>query len=270
MDSGSAGSEDTHIISTDAAAETIAVPSQQAAPAAPLEGAPTEVVAPAEATVAVSATEVAPPAAGPLDSENGAAVPQSAPVKRNLMALLGVILAIPVWPAGLVLSTLGLLNASARKTGKILSIVGLVLSVLTGAAVIAELAQATSTVSDSTALDAGCKNVEAKLPADLATLKADTTTLTSNIDSATSSDNSIETVSGDLAAIQTDLTDAAGKATHPDVKSDLNTMNTQLQAIAAMLSDIQKHSASSEGAAAAALTTLTGTDSHIDSLCSSY
>lgn len=273
-----------------AAAPTEVVPVATAAPAEVVPvAAATEVVpvapAPLDQAYAAAATELVPVAgapleqtlypsgsypAGPFDPAYAMAAPPSAPAKRNLMALLGVILAIPVWPVGLVLSTLGLLSAFTRKTGKVLAIVGLVLSVLTGGAVIAELAQATSTVSASTALDAGCKNFEAKLPADLATLKADTATLTSNIDSAATSNSSIQTISGDLTAIGSDLNNAAGEATHADVKSDLNKMITQLQSVSAMLSAIQNHSTSSEGAAAAALTTLAGTDTEIDSLCSSY
>jgi len=256
----------------------------------PVSGAATEVVAaqvvaaaaPGAAPVeqayaeAVQYAEAAPypqyAAAVPFDAGYGEAVAPGAPApgRRNVLALLGLILAVPVWPAGLVLSTLELLNAFTRRTGKVVAVIGLVLSAVVGGAVIAELAQATSTVSASTALDEGCENIEAKLPADLATLKADTATLTSNKDSASSSNSSIETVSGDVGAIGTDLTSASGQATHADVVSDLNKMNAQLQAFSTTLSDIQNHSTSSEGATAAALTTLSSTDADLDALCSSY
>ncbi|WP_034263351.1 hypothetical protein [Actinospica robiniae] len=313
MDSEPAGDESTQVVGIEAAAaETIAVLPQQAAPAdaepaAPAEQVATEVVAVAAAVAAPEpaapleqvATDIVPVAAAiapeptaPLQPGYGAPVPYAAPYatqfagmpfdpalagalppapkQRNVLAVLGVIFAVLIWPVGLILSTLGLLKAYSRKTGKVLSIIGLVVSVIVGGGVIALVSQATSTVSSSTALDEGCKSVESKLPADLATLKADTATLTSNKDSASSSNSSITTVSSDIAAIGTDLTEASGRATHAPVKGDLDKMNSQLQALSTALDNIQNHSTASEGAAAAALTTLSGTGKDLDALCSSY
>jgi hypothetical protein len=186
------------------------------------------------------------------------------------LALLGLILAVPVWPVGLVLSALGLFAALTRRTGKILAIIGLVLSIATGGAAIALLANATSTVQASTALDPGCADIETSLGDELATLKSDASTLESNENSATTANNSIGIVAGDLATIETELTTASTEATHDDVKTDLGTMSTKVQAVQTALNDIEGHSTNSEGAAAAALATLQSTETNLDGLCSSY
>jgi len=232
-----------------------------------------------ESTQIVSSTAAPADSAGPLPVQGPVEVPLDpalfgvAPVAaapRNYLALLGVILAVPLWPVGLVLSALGLFNAVARRTGKVMAIIGLVLSVVTGGAIVAALTSATSTVAASTALDPGCISIEANLATELATLKTDTATLEANENSASSSNSSIGTVNADLSAIQADLTTAIGGATHADVKSDLNTMTTQVQAVGTSLTGIQGHSTSSEGAAAAALTTLQSTDANLDARCATY
>lgn len=190
--------------------------------------------------------------------------------RRNRLALLGVILAVPVWPAGLVLSALGLFNAVNRRTGKTVAVIGLVLSVATGCAIVAVVADATSTVAASAALDPGCTGIEATLNADMATVKADVAVLQADGDDAASSNEAIGTVTTDLSGIEADLTTAGEAATHADVKSDLSTMNTQLQTVGNDLTGIQRHSTGSEGAAAAALTTLARTGATLDALCATY
>lgn len=189
---------------------------------------------------------------------------------RNPQALWGVILAVPLWPAGLVLSALGLFNAVNRRTGKALAVTGLILSAAVGVAIVAALADATSTVAASTALDPGCASIEANLSAHLATLKADAATLESDGGNAGSSAGSIDTVDVDLGSVESDLTTAGGDATHARVKSDLTTMNTQVQAVAGALAGIKGHSTGSEGAAAAALATLQSTGADLDTLCAAY
>jgi hypothetical protein len=189
---------------------------------------------------------------------------------RNILALLGLIFAIPVWPAGLVLSTLGLFKAVSRRTGKLVAVIGLVLSVATGGALIAGLAAASSAVAASTALDPGCVSVESHLTADITTLQTDAATLQSDKDSASSSNDSITTVSTDLSTIEGDLATAGGVATHDDVKTDLADMQAQVQAVGKALTAVQSHSKSSDGAAAAALTTLRSTDADLGALCAAY
>lgn len=189
---------------------------------------------------------------------------------RNMLALLGLIFAIPVWPAGLVLSALGLFKAVSRRTGKAVAVVGLVLSIATGGVLIAGLAAASSTVAASTALDPGCASIEAHLASDITTLQTDTAGMQSDKDSASSSNGSIGTVNTDLSAIQAELTAASGVATHSDVKSDLNDMQTQVGEVGKALIAVQAHSRSSDGAAAAALTTLQSTDADLGALCAAY
>jgi hypothetical protein len=175
-----------------------------------------------------------------------------------------------VWPVGLILSALGLFNAVSRRTGKVIAIIGVVLSVVTGGAVIAGLSAATSTVAASTALDAGCISVDSSLATDLASLKTDAAALESEKDSASTSSNAIGIVNTDLSAIEGDLATASGKATHDNVKNDLDSMNTQVQVVGKALTAILAHSTSSDGAASAALTTLQSTDTDLNALCASY
>ncbi len=240
----------------------------QAAGPAPLE-APLNPAAPA-APVGWGAQPAGPApyyAAPPFGVEPVEPVPAKS---RNVLALLGLILAVPVWPAGLILSALGLFTAVSRRTGKVMAIIGLVLSVVTGGAIIAGLAAATSAVAASTALDPGCTSVDSSLATDLASLKTDATALESEKDSASTSSNSIGIVNTDLSAIEGDLATASGKATHATVKSDLDSMNTQVQVVGKALTAIVAHSTSSDGAASAALTTLQGKDADLDALCAAY
>jgi hypothetical protein len=226
---------------------------------------PTESFAPPSALL--------PPALVPPAPTYDGAMPQvmAAPrAPRNSLALLGVILAVPFWPAGLVLSTFGLFNAVSRRTGKVMAVIGLTLSVVTGGAVIAALALANSAVSSSTALDPGCAAIESSLPGDMATLKTDTAGLSSVQDSAAGSTTSVDTVHTDLDSIESDVTTASGDATHAVVKNDLDAMNSQIQSVGTALTDVESHSTSSEGAAAAALTTLQTTDTHLDAVCATY
>lgn len=263
MDSVSSDNESTQVVGEGTApTEPFAPPPAAVPPAPPYDGA-TPDIAPM--------TPASPYPASPYDGGMPGVVPVApAPRQRNLLALLGVIFAVPVWPVGLVLSTLGLFNAVSRRTGKVLAIIGLALSVVTGGAIVAELTAATSTVSSSTALDPACAYIESNLATQMATLKTDTATLVSDEDSATSSNTAIDTVHTDVIAIESDLSTASSDAKHADVKNDLNTMNAQIQPVGTALTDIQSHSTSSEGAAAAALTTLQTADTNLDALCATY
>lgn len=249
----------------DSAAATAALPEAVAleVPGGPVEPAPN---APSPLDAAVFQAPFDPLQAG--DAPAASAAPASARV--NLLALLGVIFALPVWPVGLVLSTLGLLKAYSRRTGKVLAVIGLVLSLVSGGAVIALLSSAKSTVASSTALDPACISIEGKLTGDLATLKADAVTLSSNEDSAASSTSSMEIVGADLTQIQNDLDSAGDHATHAAVKTDLNSMVTQVEAVGSSLTAIESHATSSEGSAAAAMATLQHTDTDLDALCGTY
>jgi hypothetical protein len=251
MDSGSTSEENTRFVS-DAAA-----PAEWSAPLPGLALLETAPVDPALYGVAPTAAY-------------GYGVAPTVPARRNLAALLGLILAVPLWPVGLVLSAFGLFNAFTRRTGKVVAIIGLVLSTVTGGAIVALVVTATSTVNASTALDPGCASVETSLATDLSTLQTDAATLESNENSASSSSTSIDTVNGDLRKIQADLTIASSDATHAAVQTDLSAVNTQLQTVMTGLTGIQSHSTSSEGAAAAALTTLKSADANLDALCATY
>lgn len=238
MDSGPAGDETTQTVGSTALADA-----GEGAQQAPLE-----------TTADTALIDVAPTTARP----------------RNRLALLGMILAVPAWPVGLVLSALGLFNAVTRRTGKTMAVIGIALSVATGGAIVAVVADATSNVAASAALDPGCTGIEATLSAHLSTLKADTAVLQADEDDAASSNRAIGTVTADLSRLEADLTTAGAAATHGDVKSDLSTMNTQVQAVSDDLTGIQNHSTSSEGAAAAALTALARSDAKLDALCAAY
>ena len=242
---------------------------------ASVEDEPFETVVIAEATAGpiAPAADAAPfeaPFQAPLPDPAQSGFAPAPATRRNIPALLGLIFAVLFWPAGLVLSALGLFKAISRRTGKVIAVIGLVVSALLGVVTIAEVAHATSTVEASTALDPGCASIEGAMGAELATLKADAATLESSKDSALSSSTAIEAVGTDLDSIQTDLTTAGDKATHSAVKDDLNTMNVQLQAIVGSLTDVKNHSKGSAGVVVTALATLQSTDAHLDTLCASY
>lgn len=209
----------------------------------------------------------------PLEAPIDTVLIDAAPVPArpgNRLALLGLILAVPVWPAGLVLSALGLYRAVTRGAGKVMAVIGVILSIVTGGAIVAVVANATSTVAASTALDPGCTGIETQLRTDLATLKSDAATVQADQDDAVTSAGSINAVAADLTKIQSDLSGAGKNATHAAVSSELDTMNTQVQAVGTELSGIESHSTSSEGAAAAALTKLADADATLDALCATY
>ena len=65
--------------------------------------------------------------------------PTAAPAKRgNGYAVAGVVLALPIWPLGLPFSIIGLAKSRARaRSGMVLSIIGIVLSLIVAGPTIA-------------------------------------------------------------------------------------------------------------------------------------
>ena len=69
------------------------------------------------------------------------AVPERSRPKSNAVAVVGLVLAVPVWPLGAILSLVGLVRSGKLGgTGRTLGIVGLVLSLVVGTGSIAFLA----------------------------------------------------------------------------------------------------------------------------------
>lgn len=258
MDHESADSVSTQVV------ETAQEPAPQPAP----EVQPTVVVE--TAAPVAEAAFVAPPVDPGLFTPSFEPVAPVEKKRLNVTALIGLILAVPLWPVGLILSTIGLFLAVGRKGGKVLAIIGIVLSILTGGALIGVMAAATTVVSSSTALDPGCASVEGSLTAELASLKSDVESVQSDQDSAAASTTAIEAARNDLSAVEGDLLAASSVAKHDDVRADLVSMNTQVLAVDAALHDIGEHTTNGDGAAAAALTTLQDTDVDLAALCGSY
>ena len=162
----------------------------------------------------------------------------SAPKVTNLLAVIGFALAVLIWPAGLVVSALGLVKSRKLDgVGKALSIFGLVVSVIVGTVVTTAIVM----ISRSTGQDPGCADrltasdagYPSKLYRDDNTLQQD-----ENRNDTAATNTDISTFIADLRTYKAQLDQAITVSVHPSVKSafiavdgDVNTLLTGYQKI---------------------------------------
>jgi hypothetical protein len=175
--------------------------------------------APAYGQPVSGAGQVPPP--GSVPPYGGQAYPPApAPAQSNGFAVAGFIFGlISFVPLGLIFSIIGLVKSKAAGKGKVLSIFGIVLSILWTVGYIAIIGAAASKVNDvmSKATDPGCLSAEANLP-----------TLTDKLNADTNDETALK---ADLQAIVTELKSDADKSRNADTKKALSTAATDFQQI---------------------------------------
>lgn len=150
------------------------------------------------------------------------------PARRNsnVVAVVGLALAVPVWPIGAILSVIGLVRSGRLGgAGRTLGIVGLVLSLLVGAGSITLLA-----LSGHKSVDPGCLNSEAYV----ASFRNSVQTYTAEIKTDETSgdtaliDEDIDPLVNDLMSDGNLFGSAAAEATSANLRNADTTMSADL------------------------------------------
>jgi hypothetical protein len=157
------------------------------------------------------------------------------PERRNGFAIAGIILAVFFPILGLIFSIIGLTKSKARAgAGKALSIAGIVVSLIVGAAAGTVIA----VVSTSTAADAGCISAENDARQMSNTLNADDAAMSRDANNSTAERTDIQHFLNDMQSLQRQWATAEAQASHQSVKtqiaaviSDMGTFTSSLQAI---------------------------------------
>jgi peptidoglycan hydrolase CwlO-like protein len=161
-------------------------------------------------------------------------------VKRsNGFAVAGIILAIFAPLLGLIFSIIGLAKSNARGgAGKALSIVGIVLSLVVGAAATIVVVEVATSVAHSPAADPGCISAEHDATQMSGTLTADGAAITRDANNPAAVRTDLQNFQTDMQSLQGQLSSAQGEAQHQSVKariaaltSDISTLSASLQAI---------------------------------------
>ena len=162
-------------------------------------------------------------------------LPPAAPVKRvNAFAVTGIVLGLLIWPLGLLFSVIGLVKSKARAgSGKVLSIVGIVISLAGAAAFIFTVVQ----VSRLRAGDPGCIAAENESTAMMDPFSADISAII-QYEGTAAERAAVQRFIGHAQALRSELTVAAAKAQRQPVQvkivimtGDLDTMTSGLQAV---------------------------------------
>jgi hypothetical protein len=192
------------------------------------------------------------------------------PVKQgNGFAVAGIILAIFAPLLGLIFSIIGLAKSGARAgAGRALSIVGIVLSVVVGTGGTIAVLTLVHHVANSTAADPGCISAEADAIHMGKTITADGAAINRDASNPSAVQTDLQKFVTDMHSLQGSLSSAQAEATHQSVKtqiaaltSDINTLNTSLQAIA-------RGDTSQANAMIAAANKLQSDGNTLDSTCS--
>ncbi|MBO0822507.1 MAG: DUF4190 domain-containing protein [Actinobacteria bacterium] len=162
--------------------------------------------------------------------------PYGPPPKRgNGFAVAGVCLfIIPI--LGLIFSIIGLAQSGVRRSGRALSIVGIILSLAAGGA---GTAVAVNRLAHSTAADPGCISAESASRQMETALNADGAKLSQDSSNPTAARTDMQKFLTDMQSLNDKLSSAHAQAQHDSVKTqiaalsgDISTFNSDLQAIA--------------------------------------
>jgi hypothetical protein len=157
------------------------------------------------------------------------------PERRNGFAIAGIILAVFFPILGLIFSIIGLAKSKARAgAGKALSIAGIVVSLVVGAAAGTTIA----ILANSTGADPGCISAENAARQMSSTITADDTAMSRDRNNSTAERTDIQHFLNDMQSLQRQWATAETQASHQSVKtqiaaviSDMSTLTSSLQAI---------------------------------------
>jgi hypothetical protein len=194
-------------------------------------------------------------------------MPPGTPVKQgNGFAVAGIVLAVLVWPLGLIFSIIGLVKSKARYgAGKALSIVGIVVSLVVGAAVIGLVVVA----ANSTAADPACISAESDFSSMLSTFNADDNAMSRDASNTTAERADIRHFITNTQTLHSELSTAQAEAQHQSVAAKIGTMNSDLAAVTSGLQAVLRGNSSQISQLDTAAGKLQGDGTAVDSLCSS-
>lgn len=149
----------------------------------------------------------------------------------NAVAVVGLVLAVPLWPLGAILSAIGLVRANRLGgAGRTLGIVGLALSLLVGAGSITFVA-----MRGHKSVDVGCSPAEAQVTAlrnSVATYKTEIRSAESSNDSTAAMED-IDSLVVELESEGNQFRQAESTAVSADLRKADETMVTDLAAVVA-------------------------------------
>jgi hypothetical protein len=198
----------------------------------------------------------------------GGGYPPGPPVKRgNGFAVAGMVLAILIWPLGLIFSIIGLAKSKARAgAGRVLSIVGIVVALLIGAGSIGLVV----VVARSPAADPGCLAAENDARTISGKITADDNAISRDAGNATAERAAIQRFITDMQTLESELNAAQAEAHHQSVRAEIGLMSSDLGIVVVDLQAVQRGDTSKISQRDAAAGRLQGDGAAIDSLCSSY
>ena len=184
----------------------------------------------------------------------------------NGFAVTGIVLAILVWPLGLVFSIIGLVKSKARAgAGQVLSIVGILLAVAVGFVTIGFVVIA----SRSTALDPGCISAENDFRATMSKFTADDDAISRDQASTSAERADIQHFITDAQMLQSQLNTADAQAQHQSVKARIGAIGSDLGTMTSGLQALLRGDTSQTGPVESTAGKLQTDGSAVDSLCSS-
>lgn len=186
------------------------------------------------------------------------------PVKRgNAFAVAGIVLGILIWPLGLLFSIIGLVKAKARAgSGKVLSIVGIVVS-LASAATFIDFAVV---AFHSMEADPGCV-IENEFDTMMNKFSADGNAIIHYEGDSSGERAAAQHFIGDAQALRSELNVAAAKAQHQSVRAKIGVMTSDLGAMTSSLQAVLHGDASQISQVFIAFTRLTDESTSLISLC---
>jgi hypothetical protein len=187
--------------------------------------------------------------------------------RRNGFAVAGMVLAILVWPLGLIFSIIGLAKSKARAgAGRVLSIVGIIVALLVGAGSIGLVV----VVARSPAADPGCLAAENDARAISGKITADDNAISRDQGNTSAERADIQRFITDMQTLQSELNTAQAESHHQSVQVKIGMMSRDLGIVVSDLQAVQRGDTSRVSQLDAAAGRLQGDGSAIDSLCSSF
>ena len=187
------------------------------------------------------------------------------PPRSNVVALVGLVLAVLAWPVGLVLSVIGLVRSSKLGgAGRTVAIVGLCVSVLVGAGSIAFIA-----LNQHAAVDPGCVSAEAGVKAFRSTVLTDQAAIQKD-----EADQNQKLVNVDIYGLVNDMiTDeklvakATPAAKTADLQNAVSTMDSNLLEVITGYQALQQGDTSQTQQTTVASTAVLDDATRIDGIC---
>ncbi|MGH3257634.1 MAG: hypothetical protein ACRDOU_19965 [Streptosporangiaceae bacterium] len=177
-----------------------------------------------------------------------------------------MVLAILIWPLGLIFSIIGLVKSKARAgVGRVLSIVGIIVALIIGAGSVGLVVVA----ARSPAADPGCLAAENDARVLTSKITADDNAINRDEGNTSAERTDIQRFISDTQTLQSELNAARAEAHHQSVQAKIGAMSTDLGIVVSSLQAVQRGDTSKVSQLDAAAGRLQGDGTAIDSICSS-